>query len=1078
MYSHSTRIGEARTIYKFNQPPSAFDDFRKRYSSGSPEEQRQHEARERGQKSDIDRFRDTTEQARKLQERVQQLDRVLQQKIETLGKSVSAQPAFEMSTALKAETAAVQTLDAYRGRLGFRIAEFRRSLDGVQGGDLRRFHEAVERRERILQETEQVLREYEQKAGLNSPPIEVASIERMSPDSLSQATERVKPPVERLYPYGWRDGPGQGGRQQRLILSFSTGWGREQNALPNVSGNQGAMHLGLRQSIMLNNIQGARPLGQEGTERGFGANDREADEMGDIQRSLAEMGIQVRQTPNGTLVRITYIPAHEYIVIEGEKIWGPIGTKPVPAQNTVARRPSFAEWQERRDANRRSTEREPVQGTLQHIAEIAGRNSEARRACEQLRADLQSTSFRWRNPDLRAADELIRRLARNEGVSDRDMNRVAPRNPQQLLRFIKMVLAAGGEPLMAQAPRVKEGGMASAPSEAFALFAEPKEEPVPAARTKPTPEPHTPSLFSTPSPRSTTPKKATPTPKLRPKTKPKPTPKVTPAASPSDAVPPEPEMPPAEPIISSPSLAPPRPPESEKKIEKLDGKKFSDLITWKTTEGEAGAEKIWKQRLDEQATPKLLEVLGKLDYLDKRVLVKGEFKESAAELQFTVGDHEILSPTLKKDRNDLWARALASNLKITYEKETKEPKPVPEKKPAPATVIPEIKSSEPAQSVPAPMPEKPAPKPAEPVKPAPPAAPRPAPSAAPAHTTEELKAMCGQSGFSIYEKLPNVLDAKIFTEKQMMEDFVDVFHGNDAGLRVIIKNGKVDTVFFCDQNNMMISGEGLSESLSKANKGKKVDEQFLKQLVVDAKKAVTDLAAKKASEKAKPATKASKPERPPASRPASKEVEEDAQKRLPSQVKTLIKRLITDKNLDTQKMKDGALVLAKGAYSLELRLEGGTWQYILHTNTDKTSYSAKNLLTEVSKWGLSAQQNYEGFIKVVETLSGEKMPEPAEAKPAPITQPEAGPVADLPNESLNEMSPEIAWRLINSTQGADETISNSVDRLMKIIPVIQSVKGDVRVRQFLGQIDAQISLNTNLAETTRAKLKNLQKALQ
>ncbi|MFH1444416.1 MAG: hypothetical protein ABIG34_03430 [Candidatus Peregrinibacteria bacterium] len=668
MHPDNIRIGEARMIRKFSQP-SAYDPdrqpFRNRHPVGSPEERRQREARERGQKSDIDRFRDTTERARKLQERMQKLDRALQQKIESAGASLATRPIAEMGVVLAEETAAQETLDAYRGRAGSTVVEFRRSLNGVQGGDLRQFHKSVERRERILQETEQILREYEQKAGLPSPPIEVASIERMSPISLSRATERVKPPVERLYPYGWRDGPGQGGKQQRLILSFSTGWGREQKALPNVSGSQGAMHLGLRQSIMINNIQGARPLGQEGTERGFGANIREADEMGDIQRSLAEMGIQVRQTSNGTLVRITYIPANEYIVIEGEKIWGPIGTKPVLAQETVARRPSFAEWKRERSSAKGSSEREPQQGTLQHIAEIAGRNTEARRACERLRDDLQSAGFRWGNPDLRAADELIRSLARSEGVSDRDINRVAPRNQKQLLRFIDMVLAGGPaaparEPLIAQAQHRPNGGMASAPSEDFALFAEPTEESVPPARTKPTPEPHTPSLFSTPSPRSTTPKKATPAPKLRSKTKPKPAPKLAPSESPSDAVPPETEKLPAAPIP---------PPESEKKIEKLDGKKFSELITWKTTEEETGAEKFWKQRLDEQATQELLKALDAIDYAGGRVRVEGHLKSNAAYLKFYVRDDLVHEANIGIESDGKWTSEATKKIEKAYEME-------------------------------------------------------------------------------------------------------------------------------------------------------------------------------------------------------------------------------------------------------------------------------------------------------------------------------------------------------------------------------------------------------------------------
>lgn len=356
----SVRTGEARLLRKMEyRMPSAYDDerqpFRKRFPPGSPEDLRQREAERRSQKSDVDRFRETTDRARSLSDRVTALDRTLQQKLESLQRSRSTRSIYELGKALQEETEAQQQIDRSRTDLHAVVVRYQRSLDGVQGGDLRQFRMAVERREEILTEADHILREYEQKAGIENPSVEVASFAPVSFSSLSDVAERVQPPVERLYPYGHRSGQGQRGHNGHLILSFSTGWGRQQKTLPNVSGNQGAMRLGLPQSIMINNIRHQRPLGQEGTERGFGAAEREADQMDYHIRALEEMGIQVRQTPDGTRVRITYIPEGEYIVIEGEKIWGPIGTKPALRQAQEPRRPrSFAEWQEERDAKRKS----------------------------------------------------------------------------------------------------------------------------------------------------------------------------------------------------------------------------------------------------------------------------------------------------------------------------------------------------------------------------------------------------------------------------------------------------------------------------------------------------------------------------------------------------------------------------------------------------------------------------------------------------------------------------------------------------------------------------------------------------
>lgn len=351
MFPRSSLIGSARLIGRIEHTqPSAYDDgrspFRKRFSPGSSEDFKQREEERRGGLSNLDRFRETTDRARLLSERMRNLERELRQRIEGLRSKRGGRFDAGGEDAFSREIATHETLTAYRTQMGPVLERYARSLEGVNGSDLRAFNDMVERRQQILQEADHILREYEAKAGIESPAPYVSLEQRTSPVSLPEA-ERTKPPVVRLYPYGWRSGQGTRGGHEHLILSFSTGWGRDQKELGSVSGNQGAMNLGLRQSIMLNNIRHLGPTNQAGTEYDFGAGYREHDEQGDINRALRAMGIDVRQTNDGTQVRITYIPENEYIVIEGEKIWGPIGTKPLPASVVEAQnKPLEDAWPE------------------------------------------------------------------------------------------------------------------------------------------------------------------------------------------------------------------------------------------------------------------------------------------------------------------------------------------------------------------------------------------------------------------------------------------------------------------------------------------------------------------------------------------------------------------------------------------------------------------------------------------------------------------------------------------------------------------------------------------------------------
>lgn len=970
MHRNDFFTGEARLIRKLNLPPPSYDSVppREPHPQGWSEVKRQRPGAESQRPSDLDRFRQTVARAQRLELRMQNIQQALARNQTAARTARKEKPVFDRGDDFAREGELQKSLAQYREQIAPVIGQFQHSIDGVNGGDLQQFHAAVERREQILTEADRMLREFEAKAGLQSPPTDEALDVRTSPVSTPEMSDRIKPPVDRYYAYGWRDGRGQRGKNEHIILSFSTGWGHRDESRPlgGVNGNVGAMNLGLRQSIMLNNIRHLNPTSMVGTETGFQAGYRELDEQRDVISALAAMGVEVEHSPDGTgtHVRITYIPENEYIVIEGEKIWGPIGTKPVPkpapTQKPVNERLSFDEWKERRDAGKH--EREPVSGTLRRIAEIAGRNTEARQACERLRTEITGGHFRWGNQDLRAADDLIRSLARSEGIDDRAMNRVAPRNTQQLLRFIDMVLAGGDS----SQTLVAEATPPESPSRPKKTPAKPKSAPKasssrPQTRpaSRPAAKPKKPASSPSVSP-------ATPVQPRKPEKQAQPSPAPSPSLSDdpgyssTNTVPPPSGSKSAEPASPKPKEVTPTAravpaqapaPAAEKRVETISGKKFSDLITWETTEEDQGADAFWKKKLNEQATPALLKVLDALNYAGRRVHVKGRLAEFAAYLRFEIDGREVHTPNIGTESEGVWAQSAASRFE-EIQKEVPKPREVPGPKPV-SPSGPAVQPSVPSRAPPpAPVEAKPAPKPAE----------------------------------------------------------------------------------------------------------------------------------------------------------------TEVQKRLPEQVKALIGKLIADKKLDKQEVKDGALMLGQSQYMLELRFSEGKWQYVLHTNTDKTPYSAKDLLTMMSKWDRSAQTNYQGFIQVVEELSGEKMPQqlapaaapvtppstpkpapvpanvpapaPAEAqpvpKPAPRTQTEAGPAADLPRDATNsaEMPPEISYRLVASGQGSDETISGSVDRLLKIIPVIQRVKGDAGVRQFLEKVEAQISSNANLTDSTRAKLRSLRDALK
>jgi len=325
-------------------PRSAYDPDAFRQRSAPDASGREHF--ETHSKPDSERMREMFDRVERADRRAKEIQQKLQSRVQELSATIGKTEVLERGGVLQTQRQEQESLQAFLNRYDRIAKEYLAiRLDDGSGRilPLATVHAALDERMRIVDELEHMLREFEPKAGLESPPPEAKQKEPVISDVSAKATERVqysgermKSSVNRLYPYGWRDGRGTRGGHEHIILSFSTGWGRDKEALATVSGNQGAMQLGLPQSIMFNNIRGVDPLSQTGTERGFGAAKYEADEMGDNRRALEEMGISVQQTENGTRVNISYIPENEYVVIEGEKIWGPVGRRPVPDQGLAS----------------------------------------------------------------------------------------------------------------------------------------------------------------------------------------------------------------------------------------------------------------------------------------------------------------------------------------------------------------------------------------------------------------------------------------------------------------------------------------------------------------------------------------------------------------------------------------------------------------------------------------------------------------------------------------------------------------------------------------------------------------------
>ena len=76
----------------------------------------------------------------------------------------------------------------------------------------------------------------------------------------------------------------------------------------------------------------------------------------------------------------------------------------------------------------------------------------------------------------------------------------------------------------------------------------------------------------------------------------------------------------------------------------------------------------------------------------------------------------------------------------------------------------------------------------------------------------------------------------------------------------------------------------------------------------------------------------------------------------------------------------------------------------------------------------------------------------------------------------NEFDTEVSYLLILSQQGADYTISKSVDRLMSNLALLKIVKQD-KLGEFIKGIDWQIQNNSNLTPATKEKLQSLRKEL-
>ncbi len=109
-----------------------------------------------------------------------------------------------------------------------------------------------------------------------------------------------------------------------IILSFSYDWARRNAALENVSGTQGAHMRGQMPTLQLSNKRGLDAFVQPVIERDFGAPWREMNQRDYRRRALAQAGITVSQTPDGTRLSIGHIPDNEWIVVNGRKIFGKI----------------------------------------------------------------------------------------------------------------------------------------------------------------------------------------------------------------------------------------------------------------------------------------------------------------------------------------------------------------------------------------------------------------------------------------------------------------------------------------------------------------------------------------------------------------------------------------------------------------------------------------------------------------------------------------------------------------------------------------------------------------------------------
>lgn len=386
------------------------DAFRPRPAPGTSGRER----REMDTKPDSERMREMFDRVERADKRAKEIQQKIESRIRDLNAEIGQTAVTDRAAPMRMQRQVREMLQSFLSRYGSIAQEYLAiRMDDGNGRilSLGAVHAALDERFRIVSDLENMLREFEQKVHLERPSPEQAALEtRTSPVSVPEAAEQTQFPVERLYPYyGHRSANGQLGGNEHIILAFSTGWGHKQNALRNVSGNQGAEGLGVPQSIMLNNIRGKRPWGQEGTERGFGANIREAQQMDSHRRALEETGISVSQMPNGTLVRISYIPEGEYVEIEGEQIRGPIGHAPTQVQEEVSP-----------PSNRRA------------VRDAAGFTGAERRAQLGLDRPEEKGLFNGR-PDIRRAEKAERRTGRTrkQRTERPKPNREKPQSPSR-----------------------------------------------------------------------------------------------------------------------------------------------------------------------------------------------------------------------------------------------------------------------------------------------------------------------------------------------------------------------------------------------------------------------------------------------------------------------------------------------------------------------------------------------------------------------------------------------------------------------------------------------------------------------